>query len=98
VTLSEPRRRRVALWLWLLAAFVTWNVVFDREVAVAAIEFTREQIIRYDRGETVRTIEAAFRPRVGDAAMVATAWATLVLAAGGLVIRLTRRPGPPRSS
>ena len=80
--------------MWALAAFVTWNVVFDREVAVAAIEFTRDQILRYDRGEPVHAIEAVFRPEVGRAALVATVWAALVVA-GGLVIR--RLAGPSRS-
>ena len=88
---SGLRRRRLEPWLWLLAAFVTWNVVFDREVAVAAIEFTREQILRYDRGEPVRTIEAAFWPRVGHAAMLASGWASLVLVAGLIIVRVSRR-------
>jgi hypothetical protein len=72
--------------LWAIAVFVTWNAVFDREVAVAAIEFTRDQILRYDRGEAVHTIEGAFRPQVAHAAVVATVWAALVLA-GGLALR-----------
>ena len=86
MTPTQSRLHRLEAWLWVLAALVTWNVVFDREVAVAAIEFTREQILRYDRGEPVRAIEAAFRPEIGRAAAVATVWAALVLA-GGLVVR-----------
>jgi hypothetical protein len=92
------RPRCLEPWLWLLAAFVTWNVAFDREVAVAAIEFTRDQILRYDRGEPVLTIEAAFRPRVSQAALQATAWAALVLAGGFVMTRLARRrPASPPS-
>jgi flagellar biosynthesis/type III secretory pathway M-ring protein FliF/YscJ len=98
VTSSEPRLRRLEPWLWLIAASVTWNVVFDRQVAVAAIEFTREQIVRAEHGEPVRTIAAAFQPRVGDAALLATAWAALVLVAGALVTRLSGRLRRPRSS
>jgi hypothetical protein len=86
VTAPNTRLQRWEPWLWVIVAFVTWNVVFDREVAVAAIEFTREQILRYDQGEPVRTIEGVFRPQVGRAALVATVSSALVVG-GGLVVR-----------
>jgi hypothetical protein len=98
VVIPSDRLRRLEPWLWLLAAFVAWNVVFDREVAVAAIEFTREQIVRYDQGEPVRALETVFRPRVGRAAMIASAWALLVLVAGAVVVRLSPAPPPARGS
>ena len=83
--------RRAALVIWAACAFVTWNVVFDRHVNFAAVEFTQQQIERHARGEPVRTISEAFNPRVRDAALVASAWGAAVLATGVLVIRLAAR-------
>ena len=82
--------RRVAIWLWLAFAFVTWNVVFDRQVSTAAIEFTREQITRYERGEATARLDEVFRPRVRRAALIASLYAGGVLACGAVVIRLSR--------
>ncbi len=74
--------KRTALILWAVFAFVVWNVAFDRQVYVAAVQFTQEQIERYQRGEPVRSIESAFAPRVGAAARDASIWGGAVLAAG----------------
>jgi hypothetical protein len=84
--------RRLVLALWIVFAFVTWNVVFDRRVAVAAIEFTRDQVGRHERGEPVLFIEDAFTPRVRTAALEASLYAGAVLAAGGLVHFRGRAP------
>ena len=73
--------------------FVTWNVVFDRAVAVAGSEFAREQVLRYQQGQPVRSIDDAFRPRIGAAALTATGWAAAVVAAGVVVMSLSRRRG-----
>ena len=84
--------RRAALAIWAASAFVTWNVVFDRQVNLAAVEFTQQQIERHGRGEPVRTIGEAFSPRLRDAALVASAWGAAVLATGVLVVRRAARP------
>jgi hypothetical protein len=84
--------RRTALAIWFACAFVTWNVVFDRGVNRAAVEFTQQQIERHARGEPTRTINEAFRPRLGDAALTASVWGAAVLASGLIVIRLAARP------
>jgi hypothetical protein len=78
--------RRVLLALWLAWAFVTWNVVFDRAVAVAGAEFTRDQIARHQKGEAVAFIEDAFSPRVGAAAVEASLYAAVILVTGAVVM------------
>ena len=83
--------RRIALILWAVFAFVTWNVVFDRKVYEAAVHFTQEQIARQQRGETVATIESGFMPRVEQAAIGASLWSGLVLVAGLALVRLVDR-------
>jgi hypothetical protein len=73
--------------LWLAFSFVTWNVVFDRQVATAALDYTQEQVGRYDRGEPTARIDEGFAPRVRRAALIASIPATLILVAGALVMR-----------
>lgn len=80
--------RRVALAIWAACALVTWNVVFDRHVSLAAVRFTQQQIERHQRGERVSTIDEAFSPRVRDAALEASVWGAAVLATGLVVTRL----------
>jgi hypothetical protein len=86
--------RRAVIALWIAFAFVTWNVVFDRQVAVAALEFTQEQIARAGRGEPTARIDQAFQPRVRRAALIASIPAGLILVAGAVVLRLAARPAP----
>jgi hypothetical protein len=89
-----PRRlRRLALLAWVVFAFVTWNVVFDRQVYIAAVHFTQQQIERYQQGQPVSSIAAAFSPRVGDAAVHASLWGGSLLAAGLLLTFLAGRYG-----
>lgn len=83
--------RRAAIGLWLAFAFVTWNVVFDRHVERATVEFTREQVLRHQQGEAVTSIHAGVSPRVREAAWLASAWVGPILAAG--VLALSFRSG-----
>lgn len=78
--LGVDKRRLVAFCLWLVFGFVTWNVVFDRRVAVAAVAFTREQTVHHQQGAPTVSIDNGFSPRVRTAAVDATAWA------GGLTV------------
>ena len=84
------RRVRLALILWLVFAFVTWNVVFDRAVADAGVQFTRDQILRHQQGAPVESIALGFSPHVGRAALKASLYAGIVLACGGFALRRLR--------
>jgi hypothetical protein len=90
-------RRAQGVW-WAVFAFVTWNVVFDRQVAVAGSDFARDQILRYQQGQPTLRIEDAFTPRVASAALVASGWAALVAAAGVIIMLLSGRGGPTRTA
>lgn len=83
--------RRLAIGLWLALAFVTWNVVFDRQVSLAAAQFTRDNVERRLRGDEARTIDAAYRPLVGAAARSASLWAGGVLAVGAVALGVAGR-------
>lgn len=88
------KHRHTVICLWLGFAFVTWNVVFDREVAVAGVAFTREQVLRYQQGQHVSSIDDAFSPYVRGAALTASAWAVGVLTCGAVLLLVN--PGDPR--
>jgi hypothetical protein len=84
------KRVRLAVVLWLIFVFVTWNVVFDRAVADAGLQFTRDQIQSHAQGAPVDSIATGFSPHVGRAALKASFYAGIVLACGGLVLRRVR--------
>ena len=74
--------RAILIALWAAFAFVAWNVIFDRLVWTAAMDFTREQVTQYQAGHPVTSIHAGFSPRVGDAALRAALWTLPIIAAG----------------
>jgi len=84
-------RLSVAIALWAAFAFVTWNVIYDRYVAVSAVEFTRQQVLSYERGEPLTSIPDGFTPRVRDAAWRATLLVTPIVAGGAIAIYMTFR-------
>jgi hypothetical protein len=84
------KRVRLAVVLWLIFVFVTWNVVFDRAVADAGLQFTRDQILSYQQGASVDSIAAGFTPHLRRAALKASVYAGIVLACGGLALRRVR--------
>jgi hypothetical protein len=77
--------------LWATFAFVTWNVIFDRHVMGSAVEFTRDQVVRYQNGDALIPIDEGFSPSVRQAAVQATMWVTPIIAAGALTTILTFR-------
>ena len=77
-------RVRLVAVLWAVFAFVTWNVIFDRRVQVAAEEFTVEQVVRHQNGSPTVSIHDGFSPRVRDAALRATLWVVPILGVGAL--------------
>jgi hypothetical protein len=79
---------------WILFGFVTWNVVFDRRVAVAGLAFTREQTLNHEQGRPLVSIEDGFSPSVRAAALAATAWAGGLTALGIAVSLVAARTIP----
>lgn len=74
--------RRLLVGLWLAAAVIAWNVVFDRAVWQAGEAFAEANVARHARGEPLPTLEEAYRPEVRRAALAASAWAGALLVAG----------------
>jgi hypothetical protein len=84
-------RLAVAVALWVAFVFIAWNVIYDRYVAVAAVEFTRQQILAYDRGAPLTPIHDGFSPRVRDAAWRASLLVSPIAVAGGVAIYMAFR-------
>jgi hypothetical protein len=84
-------RRGVVTALWLAFAFLTWNVIFDRLVADAAAEYTQQQVLRQQAGETLTTIHDGFSPRVRAAARQASMWTAPIVAAGAAIVYFSFR-------
>jgi hypothetical protein len=84
-------RAGVVAALWAAFAFVTWNVMFDRHIYVAAVEYTRDQVLRSQNDAPLISIHDGFSPRVGAAARQATLWVLPILGVGALMTFLSFR-------
>lgn len=90
-------RRRAAAWLWILWAFVVWNVVFDRVIIEAGREYVRTANAAAKGGGAYARIEDTMRPARSRALWVATSSAGVILIVGFLAIRPTSRARPRRT-
>ena len=92
-----------AFCFWLVLGFVVWNVLFDRQVALAAVAFTREQTRNHEQGLPLVTIDDGFSPEVRAAAVRATLSTSALLVVGAVLTFVVHRrprresePPPPR--
>ena len=83
-------RRRTATWLWILWAFVVWNVVFDRVIIDAGRDYVRVADAAAKGGGSYARIEDTMRPARLRALWLATASAGVILVVGFAVISTTR--------
>jgi hypothetical protein len=88
----------VVFSFWLVLAFVTWNVIFDRHVSVAAVAFTREQTGNHLAGRPLVSIDDGFTPQVQAAAARASRWAGAIVALGAFAAWRAGRSVRSRSS
>ena len=75
-------RRRAARWLWILFAFVVWNVVFDRVIIEAGREYVRVADAAAKGSGPYARIDDTMRPAQSRALWLATASAGVILIAG----------------
>ncbi|MBI2835852.1 MAG: hypothetical protein HYX76_15645 [Acidobacteria bacterium] len=80
--------------LWLILAFVVWNVVFDGYVRRARFEYLARQALHAQgRAPEAVTIDAVMRPAIAQGVRRATMWAGGVALAGwALTTCACRRP------
>ena len=84
-------RRRAAFWLWIVLAFVVWNVVFDRVIVQAGRDYLDLAHASAAAHGPYLKIEDAMRPARSHALWWATGSALAILAAGMAAIRRASR-------
>jgi hypothetical protein len=95
MTIVNSARRRAAAWLWILFAFVVWNVVFDRVIVEAGREYVRVADAAAKGSGPYARIDDTMRPARSRALWLATASAGVILVVGFLGVRRAGRSGPP---
>jgi hypothetical protein len=84
-------RRRAATWLWILWAFVVWNVVFDRVIIEAGRDYVRVADAAARAGGPYARIDDTMRPARARALWLATASAGVILVVGVAALRRAPR-------
>ena len=88
---SQVKRERALVVLWLVMALLLWNGVYDMTVGEGIKEYLfRSALYEAGRAPNV-SIASVLDPYIFDAAWVSTFWASLVMLAGLLTIRVMRR-------
>ena len=77
-----PNHRRAAVWLWIVFAFVVWNVVFDRVIVDAGREYVRVADAAAKGSGAYAKIDDTMRPARSRALLLATASAGVILGIG----------------
>lgn len=88
------RARRIAFGLWIVIAVVVWNGLYDLRITLGIRDYLLKQALHdAGRGPAV-IISDAMRDTVRDAVLVATLWASIILAAGIWTVRTLTRKSP----
>lgn len=86
-----PRTQRVAAILWVVVAVIVWNGVYDL-VLVRGIKETLFRTALFDAGRApAPDLRRLMDVAVFNAAWISTVWASALLLAGLLTIRLVGR-------
>jgi len=88
VTINRPR---LAAWLWVLWAFLVWNLVFDRVIVEAGREYVRLAVAASEASGPYAKIEDTMQPARSRALWLATASAAVILAVGFVALRRANR-------
>jgi hypothetical protein len=84
-----PARQAVAVWIGI--AVVVWNGLYDLRITLGVRDYLLKTALHEaGRGPSVIMSEA-MRATVTDAVLVASLWATIILAAGLMTVRLLGR-------
>jgi hypothetical protein len=82
------RRKRIAVWLWVVIAVVVWNGLYDELLARSTQTYLFRQAIHQAGLGPWVDLTTALDVAVRDAAWLSTLWASILLLAGLVTIRL----------
>ena len=89
------RRERALVGLWVVLGIALWNGVYDMTLGEGIKEYLfRSALHEAGRGPRL-PIATVLDPFSFDAIWVSTFWASVVLLAGLITIRVARRSGNP---
>jgi len=94
--LSHRRAIVVAIVLWLVFAFVVWNVVFDRIIVLAGRRYSHDATVLYRSTGQYLLIDSVMRPAVAYGVKVASALAGAIVVVALLLIRVAALRNPAR--
>ena len=88
MTVNRPR---LAAWLWVVWAFVVWNLVFDRVIIEAGRDYVRLASSTSQAGGSYARIEDTMRPARTRALWLASSSAAVILIVGFVAMRRASR-------
>ena len=89
------RHERALVGLWVVLGIALWNGVYDMPLGEGIKEYLfRSALHEAGRGPRL-PIATVLDPFIFDAIWVSTFWASVVLLAGLITIRVARRSGNP---
>ena len=86
--LGHRRSIVVAVLLWLVFAFVVWNVIFDRIIVLAGRRYSYDAKLLYRTTGKYLLIDTEMRPALAHAVTVASIVAVAIVAGSLLLIRV----------
>ena len=89
---------RLAVVLWLVFAFVVWNVIFDRMLVLAGRRYSYDAFVLFHSTGHYLKIDDVMRPAVGRALRVASLTAAGIVVASMALIRVAARRDRHRES
>lgn len=85
---AERRATVTAVVLWLVFAFLVWNVIFDRLIVLAGRRYSHDATVLYRTTGTYLRIDDVMRPAIAHGALVASLSAGAIAIAALVLIRL----------
>lgn len=82
---------RLAAALWLVLAFVVWNVVFDRILVLAGRRYSYAAVIAVRDGKSYLHIDDWMRPAIAHGVRVASVTALGIAAFGLIAVAVAAR-------
>jgi len=86
------RRERLAVMLWLILAVLVWNGLYDLLLARSTQNYLFKQAIHLAGLGPGVDLTDAMDVAVRDAIWISTLWASVLVLAGMMTVRLLRKP------
>ena len=86
--MNQRRAVTLAVVLWLVFAFVVWNVIFDRMLVLAGRRYSYDAMVLFRSTGRYLLIDDVMRPAIGRAAWTASSVAAVIVVVSLVLIKL----------